>query len=1009
MKNICSVFLLLLSQMSFAEDVYNIEKKFSVPYQADSASDSDPRQITEFNGSVFFIANDNDVEGVPGQDHLFRYTPENNELLLIKDTSGNALSSVSELKIFNQKLYLKQGNLTYSIDSQFNVQTEEADFVFNTQGSIALNGEVYFTADLGLGNELYLLKQNNTPELIKDLNPGVNSGVTSQLTVFQQQLYFAANNSTQSDLYKFEPQSKAITKITNFGESQAITSVIHSNNKIYFNSHSPEAKKIYEYDGSQTTEIYSEPYWEFNITAAPAINSLVLSANATGSTQHCRLADYRAYAIALLNLEDKSIKCIFAESSLDHQFTVDHKVVNNKIVIDKFISGGMFFADKRYLSVYDAADNSLTELYSVANVCERGGFERGCALSFAIINGNVYLSSEKGRSGIELAFISLTSQKVDIIDVNNFFVNSFKLNPIHANKNLLFLQPYVTEQERKSFARSHLVYDQFSPQIEPFKYETGSYIPDTAYLAGKVYLNKTGRYGSDFGIGIFSYNGNIYRLKTNLYGTNGARLEIEYQRERPQGASGYIELDVEKEGISSSLATTPNQLVGENYFFVLPYNNGTERLYSYNLVTEIVTLIDTFDIGQIASMFEVNGTGYLVKQSDNGSKLYRIDLEVITEVASDLSISAESRTQVYKDKVYLVATKANELTPSIYMLAPDMETSTNVISGQTNKVIQSFTVFDDKVFFIMLQSGNSSLLVYDEATSKTTELDLGEQLTNPLDLIRFSNGVYFQAQEGVEQNALYSLTIKNKYLFPQVDLSASIASGVQGYDYRSLLHFSDPDSNDLKAYVVEPNWLSYDETESALVGNPSDPEYQTGQQDVTLVIDDGELVTSFSYPLYVSGIINIASQQHMENGVFTQEYSHQVVLTRNVESHGTLQYTMTLTREDTGEAVDWLTIDATTGLISGEFPASDTQGLNLHLVISAQRGEAKDTEQTYIWLSQPSSTGGGDNTGGGNNTGGSTSGGGQTNSGGPESGSGGAMTFALLLLPLLLYRRRVLN
>ncbi len=212
MKNICSVFLLLLSQMSFAEDIYDIEKKFSVPYQADSASDSDPRQITEFNGSVFFIANDNDVEGVPGQDHLFRYTPENNELLLIKDTSGNALSSVSELKIFNQKLYFKQGNLSYSIDSQFNVQTEEADFVFNTQGSIALNGEVYFTADLGLGNELYVLKQNNTPELIKDFNPGANSGVTSQLTVFQQQLYFAANNSTQSDLYKVRASIKSNNK-----------------------------------------------------------------------------------------------------------------------------------------------------------------------------------------------------------------------------------------------------------------------------------------------------------------------------------------------------------------------------------------------------------------------------------------------------------------------------------------------------------------------------------------------------------------------------------------------------------------------------------------------------------------------------------------------------------------------------------------------------------------------------------------------------------------------------
>jgi ELWxxDGT repeat protein len=135
-------------------DLYPGESNYGSKYG------SNPSNLVEFNGKLYFTAND-DVHG--------------NELFVSDGTAEGTQLLVD--------LYPGESNYGSKYGS-------------NPSNLVEFNGKLYFTADDGVhGNELFV--SDGTAEgtqLLVDLRPGENSSSPSNLVEFNDQLYFAANN-----------------------------------------------------------------------------------------------------------------------------------------------------------------------------------------------------------------------------------------------------------------------------------------------------------------------------------------------------------------------------------------------------------------------------------------------------------------------------------------------------------------------------------------------------------------------------------------------------------------------------------------------------------------------------------------------------------------------------------------------------------------------------------------------------------------------------------------------
>ena len=85
MRKILLTCLLLFGANVFAQNNYHIEQVWQKSFADSDASDSEPTHITSFNGSVFFIADDDDKSenSIAGGRHLFKLDPKTNDYAVV--------------------------------------------------------------------------------------------------------------------------------------------------------------------------------------------------------------------------------------------------------------------------------------------------------------------------------------------------------------------------------------------------------------------------------------------------------------------------------------------------------------------------------------------------------------------------------------------------------------------------------------------------------------------------------------------------------------------------------------------------------------------------------------------------------------------------------------------------------------------------------------------------------------------------------------------------------------
>ncbi|MDB5388291.1 MAG: hypothetical protein JWM11_3937 [Planctomycetaceae bacterium] len=226
-------------------------------------SDSNPSDLTEVNGTLFFSA----TNGTAGYE-LWKSNGTASGTVQVKDIfPGAGDSSPAYLTNVNGILYFTANDGTsgaelWRSDGTAGGTVLVKDIASDPTGRSPrdltnVNGTLYFTADDGiLGRELWTTDGTEAGTvLIKDINPGSDASSPSYLTNMNGTLYFAAYNSTVGDeLWKSDGTAAGTVPVKDIagGSSSSFPSALTIvDSTLYFNAeNNVGGRELWRTDGT---------------------------------------------------------------------------------------------------------------------------------------------------------------------------------------------------------------------------------------------------------------------------------------------------------------------------------------------------------------------------------------------------------------------------------------------------------------------------------------------------------------------------------------------------------------------------------------------------------------------------------------------------------------------------------------------------------------------------------------------------------------------------------------
>lgn len=188
------------------------------------------------NNTFYFRATGDPDNG----EELYSYDPINDTTALVRDLNAGFRQSSSPQNFFtfNKRLYITARGSNggafalYVYNDVTDTMTELAPANFTSfflDDAIEFNNNLYLagrTDNSTLGQELYVYNEVALT-LEEDIYPGFFAGMPEEFTIYNNELFFSAQNATSGyELFKYNPATASVDEFTN------INSIIHFNQQL---------------------------------------------------------------------------------------------------------------------------------------------------------------------------------------------------------------------------------------------------------------------------------------------------------------------------------------------------------------------------------------------------------------------------------------------------------------------------------------------------------------------------------------------------------------------------------------------------------------------------------------------------------------------------------------------------------------------------------------------------------------------------------------------------------
>ena len=268
-------------------------------YYTDSSS-SFPRELTTFDNSLYFVAND----GIHGFE-LWSVSDHGTNQTLIDDLRpGNTSSSPEELTVVNGNLYFTADNGSGRQLYAYNKSLQKPQSIVasgqNPKHLTDIGGTLYYSAKSELGRELWRV-DGDQAEFVMDINPGTNSSSPNQFNLIerivknkkQSFLYFTADDGKRGfELWSLDLASKSaipqrVSDIYSGPSSSDPRKLTNSDERLFFSAD----------DGKKGRELW---------TLGPAIQGPI--ANADSGTSNIQVHENKTNVFLFTTEDDTQVR-----------------------------------------------------------------------------------------------------------------------------------------------------------------------------------------------------------------------------------------------------------------------------------------------------------------------------------------------------------------------------------------------------------------------------------------------------------------------------------------------------------------------------------------------------------------------------------------------------------------------------------------------------------------------------------------------------------------------------
>lgn len=225
---------------------------------------SNPSNLIPHNNKLYFSA----YTKANGYE-LWMHEPATNKTERISDINPDSLSSyINNLTVFNSKLYFTASNPTTGMELHVYNPADGTvglvhDILVGNGGStptnltVAGNKLYFFARETSTGYEIYEYDGNNAPVRVTDIEPGTGTGLNigTNMISLNGILYFSArdNSTSPMGLYKYDPttQQASMVNAINPSSSAQLSNLTVYNNALYFAANDgTTGQELWKYDGT---------------------------------------------------------------------------------------------------------------------------------------------------------------------------------------------------------------------------------------------------------------------------------------------------------------------------------------------------------------------------------------------------------------------------------------------------------------------------------------------------------------------------------------------------------------------------------------------------------------------------------------------------------------------------------------------------------------------------------------------------------------------------------------